>query len=93
VRTASSPTSLDFYDAELRAHHEHLRAAFGISPGDQVLETALPRTLRRAGGVDRSGRHRNRRLPAAAGQALVAEWARLHRAQLEANWERARRED
>ncbi|MGH2742296.1 MAG: DUF4160 domain-containing protein [Thermoleophilaceae bacterium] len=26
-------------------------------------------------------------------QALVAEWARLHRAELEANWERARRED
>jgi Domain of unknown function (DUF4160) len=24
---------------------------------------------------------------------LVAEWARLHRAELEANWERARRED
>jgi hypothetical protein len=26
-------------------------------------------------------------------QALVAEWARLHRAELEANWERARRDD
>ena len=25
--------------------------------------------------------------------ALVAEWARLHRAELEANWERARREE
>src|SRR5215218_6695375 len=33
-----SPTSLDFYDAELRAHHEHLRAAYGISPGDEVLD-------------------------------------------------------
>jgi SAM-dependent methyltransferase len=33
-----SPISLDFYDAELRAHHEHLRAAYGISPGDQVLD-------------------------------------------------------
>jgi hypothetical protein len=32
----SSPNSLDFYDAELRAHHEHLRAAYGISPGDEV---------------------------------------------------------
>ena len=32
----SSPNSLDFYDAELRAHHEHLRAAYGISPGDDV---------------------------------------------------------
>ncbi len=30
--------SLDFYDAELRAHHEHLRAAYGISPGDEVLD-------------------------------------------------------
>ena len=34
----SSPTSLDFYDAELRAHHEHLRAAYGISPGDAVVD-------------------------------------------------------
>jgi SAM-dependent methyltransferase len=34
----SSPNSLDFYDAELRAHHEHLRAAYGISPGDEVLD-------------------------------------------------------
>ena len=34
----SSPTSLDFYDAELRAHHEHLRAAYGIRPGDEVVD-------------------------------------------------------
>jgi SAM-dependent methyltransferase len=34
----SSPESLDFYDAELRAHHEHLRAAYGISPGDEVVD-------------------------------------------------------
>jgi SAM-dependent methyltransferase len=34
----SSPISLDLYDAELRAHHEHLRAAYGISPGDEVLD-------------------------------------------------------
>jgi SAM-dependent methyltransferase len=34
----SHPTSIDFYDAELRAHHEHLRAAYGISPGDEVLD-------------------------------------------------------
>jgi SAM-dependent methyltransferase len=34
----SSPTRLDFYDAELRAHHEHLRAAYGISPGDAVAD-------------------------------------------------------
>jgi SAM-dependent methyltransferase len=29
---------VDFYDAELSAHHEHLRAAYGISPGDHVLD-------------------------------------------------------
>jgi SAM-dependent methyltransferase len=34
----SSPASLDFYDAELRAQHVHLRAAYGISPGDEVLD-------------------------------------------------------
>jgi cyclopropane fatty-acyl-phospholipid synthase-like methyltransferase len=34
----SATTSLDFYDAELRAHHEHLRSAYGISPGDEVLD-------------------------------------------------------
>jgi SAM-dependent methyltransferase len=34
----SSPSSLDFYDVELRAHHEHLRAAYGINPGDAVLD-------------------------------------------------------
>jgi SAM-dependent methyltransferase len=33
-----SPSSLDFYDAELRAHHEHLRAAYGIRPGDEVVD-------------------------------------------------------
>ena len=33
----SSPSSLDFYDAELRAHHKHLRAAYGITPGDEVM--------------------------------------------------------
>ncbi|HET7048058.1 MAG TPA: class I SAM-dependent methyltransferase [Solirubrobacteraceae bacterium] len=34
----SSPTSLDFYDLELEAHQEHLRAAYGIGPGDEVLD-------------------------------------------------------
>jgi SAM-dependent methyltransferase len=29
---------VDFYDAELRAHHAHLRAAYGIRPGDAVLD-------------------------------------------------------
>jgi SAM-dependent methyltransferase len=33
-----SRISLDFYDAELRAHHEHLRVSYGISPGDEVLD-------------------------------------------------------
>jgi SAM-dependent methyltransferase len=34
----SSPSSLDFYDAELRAHHEHFRAAYGIGHGDAVVD-------------------------------------------------------
>jgi SAM-dependent methyltransferase len=38
IASVSSPTGLDFYDVELRAHHEHLRAAYGISPGDEVLD-------------------------------------------------------
>ncbi len=38
IVSVSSPNSLDFYDAELRAHHEHLRAAYGISPGDEVVD-------------------------------------------------------
>jgi SAM-dependent methyltransferase len=29
---------MDFYDAELRAHHEHLRAGYGIAAGDEVLD-------------------------------------------------------
>jgi SAM-dependent methyltransferase len=33
-----SLSGLDFYDAELRAHHEHLRAAYRISPGDEVVD-------------------------------------------------------
>jgi len=33
-----SPIALDFYDTELRAHHEHLRAAYGIKSGDEVLD-------------------------------------------------------
>jgi SAM-dependent methyltransferase len=28
----------DFYDVELRAQHEHLRAAYGISPGHEVVD-------------------------------------------------------
>ena len=29
---------MDFYDGELRAHHERLRVAYGISPGDDVVD-------------------------------------------------------
>jgi SAM-dependent methyltransferase len=29
---------MDFYDFELRAHHEHLRAAYGIRPADDVVD-------------------------------------------------------
>jgi SAM-dependent methyltransferase len=74
----SSPDSLDFYDGELRAHHEHLRAAYGIGPGDAVLDigcgTGLTtREAARAAapglvvGVDVSGRmlERARQLTAA----------------------------
>ena len=63
----SSTADLDFYDAELRAHHEHLRAAYGVSPGDEVVDigcgTGLTtREIARAAapgrvlGVDVSGR-------------------------------------
>ena len=49
---------IDFYDAELRAHHEHLRAAYGIRPGDEVLDigcgTGL--TTRDAGRAAAPGR-------------------------------------
>jgi len=31
-------TIADHYDAELRRHHEHLRAAMGIAPADRVLD-------------------------------------------------------
>jgi SAM-dependent methyltransferase len=52
------PNSLDFYDVELRAHHEHLRAAYGISPGDAVVDigcgTGL--TTREAGRAAAPGR-------------------------------------
>lgn len=76
----TSPTGLDFYDAELRAHHEHLRAAYGIRSGDEVVDigcgTGL--TTREAGraaargrvvGVDVSERmlQRARQLTAAEG--------------------------
>ena len=34
----SSPNRLDFYDAELRAHHDHLRTAHRITRGDEVVD-------------------------------------------------------
>src|ERR1700750_22067 len=36
--SVSSPSRLEFYDVELRAHHERLRAAYGIGPGAEVLD-------------------------------------------------------
>jgi SAM-dependent methyltransferase len=58
IVAVSSPNDLDFYDAELRAHHEHLRAAYGISPGDEVVDigcgTGL--TTREAARVAAPGR-------------------------------------
>jgi len=35
--SVSAPISLDFYDVDLSANHEHLRASYGISPGDEVV--------------------------------------------------------
>jgi SAM-dependent methyltransferase len=78
LASVSSPDSLDFYDAELRAHHEHLRAAYGIRPGDEVVdigcgtglttrEAACATAPGRAVGVDVSERmlERARQLTAA----------------------------
>jgi SAM-dependent methyltransferase len=49
---------LDFYDAELRAHHEHLRAAYGIDRGDEVLDIGCGAglTTREAGRAAAPGR-------------------------------------
>jgi SAM-dependent methyltransferase len=79
-----SPSSLDFYDAELHAHHEHLRAAYGIGAGDEVLdigcgtglttrEAARAAAPGRVVGVDISERmlERARQLTAAEGLGNV----------------------
>jgi SAM-dependent methyltransferase len=54
----STSISLDFYDAELRAHHDHLRGAWGIKSGDEVVDigcgTGL--TTREAGRAAAAGR-------------------------------------
>ncbi len=54
----SSPIPLDFYDAELRAHHEHLRAAYGIGRGDEILDigSGTGLTTREAGRAAAPGR-------------------------------------
>ena len=38
ITSVPSAASPDFYDTELRAHHDHLRAAYRISPGDEVVD-------------------------------------------------------
>jgi SAM-dependent methyltransferase len=76
----SSANSLDFYDAELRAHHEHLRSVHRISRGDEVVdigcgtglttrEAARAAAPGRVVGVDLSERmlERARQLTAADG--------------------------
>lgn len=54
----SSPTRLDFYDLELRAHHKHLRAAYGICRGDEILDVGCGTglTTREAGREAAPGR-------------------------------------
>jgi SAM-dependent methyltransferase len=77
----SSPASLDFYDVELRAHHEHLRPAYGISPGDEVLdigcgtglttrEAARAAAPGRVVGIDVSGRMLERARQVTAAERL-----------------------
>jgi SAM-dependent methyltransferase len=75
------PNSLDFYDAELHAHHEHLRAAYGISPADEVVdigcgtglttrEAARAAAPGRVVGVDVSQRMLERARELTAGEGL-----------------------
>ena len=50
--------SLDFYDAELAAHHAHLRAAYGIDAGNEVVDIGCGTgmTTREAGRAAAPGR-------------------------------------
>jgi SAM-dependent methyltransferase len=88
----SSPNSLDFYDAELRAHHEHLRAAYGISAGDEVVdigcgtglttrEAARAAAPGRVVGVDVSERMLERARQVTATEGLDNVWYELGDAQ------------
>jgi SAM-dependent methyltransferase len=54
----SSTIRLNFYDVELRAHHEHLRAAYGIGRCDEVLDVGCGTglTTREAGRATPLGR-------------------------------------
>jgi SAM-dependent methyltransferase len=80
IAAVSSPDRLDFYDGELRAHHDHLRVAYGIRSGDEVVdigcgtglttrEAARAAAPGRVVGLDVSERmlERARRLTAAEG--------------------------
>jgi SAM-dependent methyltransferase len=77
----SSPICPDFYDAELRAHHKRFRAAWGISPGNEVLdigcgaglttrEAARAAAPGRVVGIDISKRMLERARQAAASERL-----------------------
>jgi SAM-dependent methyltransferase len=89
----SSPGSLDFYDVELRAHHKHLRAAYGIGPGDEVVdigcgtglttrEAARAAAPGRAVGVDLSEGMLERARQATAAEGLDNVWYELGDAQV-----------
>lgn len=78
----ASLDSSDFYDAELRAHHRHLQAAYGITSGDVVLdvgcgaglttrEAARAAAPGRVVGIDVSERMLTRARLAAAGEGLT----------------------
>ena len=58
IASMSTSIGLDFYDAELRAHHDHLRAAWGINPGDEVVDVGCGTglTTREAGRAAAPGR-------------------------------------